>query len=49
MLQVGAVLSESSERGLLLRSQPAVVEVEESEGVADMLAREYGSELVFVG
>ena len=48
MLQVGAVLSESGERGLLLRFQPVVVEVEASERVADVLAREDGSELMFV-
>ena len=48
MLQVGAVLSESGERGLLPRLQPGVVELEVSERVADLLAREYSSEQMLV-
>ena len=49
VLQVGAVLSESGERELLPRLQPATVELEVRERVADVLAREDGSELVLVG
>ena len=47
MLQVGAVLSESGERGLLLL-QPVGVELEASESVSDVLARKYSCEQMFV-
>ena len=48
MLQVGTVLSESGERGLLLR-KPVATELEASESVADVLARQYSCEQMFVG
>ena len=49
MLQVGAVLSESGERGLLPPLQPVADELEASESVTDVLACEYRSEQMLVG
>ena len=41
------MLSESGERGLLLR-KPVATELEASESVADVLARQYSCEQMFV-